>query len=251
MPSDETERRRRLRVAQVRKAIGADLRRHRLDAGLPLRRVAAAAGISAGHLCDIENGKAEGSVPALVGICDALGADVALRAYPTSGPRLRDWIQALIGETLLREIHPRWRRLVEVGVHRPARGVIDLVLHDVESLVLIATEIHSQIHRLEQMLRWAQLKAESLPSADFWRFAEPVPTVSRLLVLRSTRATREIAVRFEQTLRAAYPASSHATHDALMSATAPWPGPGILWADVEGDRVRILDRPPRNVALGR
>jgi hypothetical protein len=59
--------------------------------------------------------------------------------------------------------------------------------------------------------------------------------VTRLLVLRTTRAMREIAVRFETTLRTAYPAPAGAIHAALVAQGA-WPGPGILWADVTGER---------------
>ena len=92
-------------------------------------------------------------------------------------------------------------------------------------------------------------EGESLPSADFWRFADS-PTVGQLLVIRSTRATRELARRFEATLRAAYPASVPDTFGAL-AGTGPWPGNALLWADVTGDAVRILDRPPRGVTLGR
>ena len=250
MPTNEAERRRRHRIAELRRAIGADLRRHRLDAGLPLSRVARAAGLSVGHLCDIENGKTDGSLPALVSVTDALGVDLAIRSYPTTGPRIRDGLQARIVEALLRHAHARWRPLVEVPVYRPARGVIDLVLHDVESLVIVAAEIHSQIRRLEQQLAWAQLKAESFPSADFWRFVGPIPAVSRLLVLRNTRATRELAIRFEATLRTAYPAPAGVIHAALVERGASWPGSGILWVDLDGDRVRLLDRPPRNVNLG-
>ena len=55
----------------------------------------------------------------------------------------------------------------------------------------------------------------------------------------------------EATLAAEYPAAVAAVYAALTTADAPWPGSGILWASVEGGRARILDRPPRGVALGR
>ena len=138
----------------------------------------------------------------------------------------------------------------EVPVYRPARGNIDVVLHRVEAALVVATEIHSQLRRLEQQLGWAALKADSLGSAEFWRYVGDDVTTSRLLVLRSTRATRELAIRFEETLRTAYPAPAGAVHAAILGE-APWPGSGLLWADLVGDRVRILDRPPRTVHLGR
>jgi len=90
-----------------------------------------------------------------------------------------------------------------------------------------------------------------LPSADVWATSAGEPTIHRLLVLRSTAATRELARRFEATLMAAYPAPAKAVFQALTAADRPWPGHGILWADVRGDKVRILDRPPRGVTLGR
>jgi hypothetical protein len=114
----------------------------------------------------------------------------------------------------------------------------------------VATEVHSQIQRLEQQLGWAQLKAESLESADLSRSFGNTPLASRLLVLRSTRPTRELASRFEVTLRSAYPAPSGEVHAALVG-DAPWPGAGILWADVTGERTRILATPPSGVRLGR
>jgi len=251
MPSREAERRRARLLAEIRRRLGGELRRHRHDAGLPLARVAEAAGIGRSHLCEVELGSADPSLTALVAVADALGTDLSVRLFPTTGPRIRDHIQARIVEELLRVAHPRWRRLAEVPVHRPARGVVDVVFHDPAARVVVSTEVHSQLRRLEQQLGWAQLKAESLSSAEFWRFVDAPPQVSRLVVLRSTRATRELARRFEQTLRTAYPAPASALHAALAGGAAPWPGPGLLWAEVDGDAVRILDRPPRNVGLGR
>ncbi|HSK52974.1 MAG TPA: helix-turn-helix domain-containing protein [Clostridia bacterium] len=247
-PSREAIRRRLRRTELVREGLGRDLRRLRVDAGLTMALVADAAGISRSHLNEIELGRGEASTAVLVAVSDVLGADLTTRVYPTTGPAIRDRFQALIGEELLRIAHGSWRRLTEVPVHRPARGRIDVVLQRIA--LALACEIHSQVRRLEQQLGWATLKAESLPSADFWRTLQPEPEVSRLLILRSTHATREIAIRFEQTLRTAYPAPAGAVHAALVDG-APWPGPGLLWADVEGDRARILDRPPRTVGLGR
>jgi hypothetical protein len=62
---------------------------------------------------------------------------------------------------------------------------------------------------------------------------------------------RELARTFEATLASAYPARAVDVHRALTTATAPWPGAGILWVVVEGGRASLLDRPPRGVRLGR
>ena len=211
--------------------------------------MAARAGIDFGYLAQVERGDREPSISVLAAIAEVLGADLSIRLYPNTGPIVRDHIQARMVEELLRIAHPRWRRMTEVPVYKPGRGRIDVVLHDPQPAVVIATEVHSQMRRLEQQLGWARLKAESLPSADFWRFADS-PTVGQLLVIRSTRATRELARRFEATLRSAYPASV-AEVFATLVGTSPWPGNGLLWADVTGHAVRILERPPRGVVLGR
>jgi transcriptional regulator with XRE-family HTH domain len=217
---------------------------------LSLRELANAAGVDAGYLGQVELGLREPSISVLAAVGEALGADLSVRLYPNTGPRVRDHIQAAIVEQLLRIAHPRWRRFTEVPVYRPARGRLDAVLHDPVVAIVIATEVHSQVHRLEQQLGWANLKSESLPSADFWRHLDREPAISQLLVLRSTRATREIVNRFVETLRVAYPAPPEAVHAALTDE-APWPGAGLLWANVDRGAVRILDRPPRGVTLGR
>ncbi len=62
---------------------------------------------------------------------------------------------------------------------------------------------------------------------------------------------RELVRTFEASLGAAYPARVWDIHQALTTAAVPWPGAGIIWADVTGGRARILERPPRGVSLGR
>lgn len=223
----------------------------RLDAGLSQRRLAELAGIDHGFLSLIERGLREPSLAVLVAIGTALGGTVNVRLYPGTGPRLRDPIQARITEALVRILDRRWTRMAEVPVHRPVRGVIDLVAHDQTAGIVVATEVQSELRRLEQQLRWSQEKAESLPSAEFWRFTGDTPKIDRLLVLRSTRKNRELAKRFSETLAIAYPADSQDAYRALTTSDAIWPGSAILWADLEGDTARILDRPPRAVSAGR
>jgi hypothetical protein len=62
--------------------------------------------------------------------------------------------------------------------------------------------------------------------------------VSRLLIVRSTRATRSVAAAFANQLRAAYPAHPA---DALAAPTgdAAWPGPALVWARIDAGRVRF------------
>jgi transcriptional regulator with XRE-family HTH domain len=228
----------------------SDIEQARRDAGLSMRQVSAACGVSQPHLSQILAGDREPSISVLTAIATALGGDVSIRFYPTTGPAIHDRFQAPIVEELVRIAHQSWRRQVEVAVFRPARGFIDLVLdRDIPSDI-VATEVQTRLDRLEQTLRWTKDKATSLPSSDLWRDRMDDPTVHRLLVLRSTASTRVLARRFEGTLRAEFPAPAAAVYRALTE-NSPWPGDGILWADVRGDVTTILDRPPRSVPVGR
>jgi transcriptional regulator with XRE-family HTH domain len=250
MGAREDARRQRARTREVRTAIGRDLLRLREDAALTQAAVARAAGISPGHLSGIEHGTSEASTAVLSAVADVLGADLAVRAYPTTGPKIHDRIQACMVEALLRVVRPRWQTFVEVPVLRPARGFVDVVLRDRASELYIATEVNSELRRLEQQLRWGQDKARSLPSADLWKHASSNAEVSQLLVLRSTRANRELAQPVPVTFSALYPARARDACDALTGG-ASWPGAAVIWMRVEGGVASLLDRPPRGVTLGR
>lgn len=234
-------------------SIGRALRELREDAGLSLTAVAAAAGIDRSFLGKVETGASAARLATLAAIAAVLGADLALRVYPTTGPRIRDRIQAPMLEALLRVLHGRWTPSPEVLVFRPARGVVDLVLSDDREPLLVASELHSELRRLEQQVRRHREKEASLPSADVWRFATggAPATTSRLLVLRSTRDLRELAATFETTLRAVYPARTSDAIEALTTGSRRWPGPAIVWVRVQGSAAEVLDGPPRGVQLGR
>jgi transcriptional regulator with XRE-family HTH domain len=241
------ERAVRHRHREAVRSIGRDLLRIRTDSGATQRRVAALAGIDHAHFSRIEAGTANASLETLMAISVALGADLSIRLYPGSGPRLTDRHQARMVEVLLKGLSPDWRPHVEVPVVRPVRGSIDVVLE--RDGLLVAAEAHSELRRLEQQIRWASEKAASLGSSELVRpGAEPI--VSRLLVLRSTASTRQLARQFEATLRSAYPASSLRVVESLRDG-ADWPGPGIVWIRIERERVELLDGPPRGVTVGR
>ena len=237
----------------IRRAIGTELRRLREDAGLSLRDVAHAAHIAPSHLSAVERGVAEPSLAVLAAITGILGADVSVRIYPGVGPRIRDHLQAPIVEALLRAAHPSWKRIVEVAVRQPVRGVIDVVLARPGTLV-VSAEVHSEIRRLEQQMRWASAKTDALPSSDAWSMLKAGSarvSVEPLLVLRNTRTNRELVTRFEETLRAHYPASTQAVLCALGDPDRIYPGAALLWAEVTAGHARLLDSPPRGVRLGR
>lgn len=241
------------RAADLRRHIGTQIVTLRLDVHLSQRRLADAADIDQGHLSRIERGLSEPSLSVLVALGDALGADLTVRLYPSTGPRIRDHLQAHMTEALLARVDPSWRQLLEVAVTRPARGFIDLVLARPTDPVL-AVELHSELRRLEQQVRWASDKAGSLPSAPEWSFlseGRPDVGISRLLILRSTRATRDLANSFAQTLAAVYPARTEDAVAALVRPDVAWPGAAVVWAEVRGSSCRILETPPRSVRLGR
>jgi transcriptional regulator with XRE-family HTH domain len=232
----------------------------RQDCGLSQRSVAAVAGIAGSTLGDIEAGRAVPSLEVLARVAAALGATLDLRLHPGTGPLVRDHLQSAMLEALLRRLDRRWRRRLEVAVYRPVRGVIDAVLEDPSEPVLVATEAQSELRRIEQQVRWSQAKADALAASHATTQVRPGPAadpgggpaapVSRLLLLRSTRATRAVAHEYADLLAVSYPAR-HADLVAALTGSAPWPGSGIVWCVVEGGRGRLLDRPPRGITLGR
>ncbi len=246
------QREARRRAVELRRAVGEAVRRLRDDAGLSQASVARAAGVDPTYLGRIEAGEHEPGFRVLAAIGAVLGADVSLRLFPTTGPRIHDRWQAPMEECLVRALHRRWIPSPEVLVTKPARGVIDLTLGDPTERLLVASEINSQLRRLEQQVRWHREKEASLPSSDVWPFmaANGLPHTSRLLVLRSTVELRELASTYAETLRAAYPARAV---DALASLTGtdPWPGAAIVWVHVHGREARLMEGPPRGVELGR
>ncbi len=158
-------------------------------------------------------------------------------------------------EALLAIVDPRWQPYLEVPVHRPVRGVIDIVLGERETALLVAIEAHSDLRRLEQQVRWAADKSEALANTELARFASEAgtrePAISRLMLLRSSRHTRELARTFERTLAAAYPARPADVFAALTRPDDPWPGAGMLWATLDGTEAHVLASAPRGVRLGR
>lgn len=230
------------RERELRRAIGHQLLTIREDGGLTRAEVARAAGIDRAHYSRIETGETGASLGILMAIGSVLGCDLGVRYFPGLGPRIRDRFQAPIVEALLGILDPSWVPQPEVPVLRPVRGVIDLVLR--RTIEVIACEIQSELRRLEQVIRWSGEKAAALD------LAEEHPA-SRLLVVRSTVRTREIARRFEATLGAAFPTPSIDAFRALTEPAEAWPGAAILWARLEAGRAEILERPPRGVRIGR
>jgi transcriptional regulator with XRE-family HTH domain len=206
--------------------------------------LARCSGLDPGYLRRIELGIGHPSLDSLVAISSCLGRDLGLRLFETDGPRIHDRFQAPIVEALIRLMGDEWRSHPEVPVPA-ARGVIDLVLARATDSLQIACECHSELRRLELVLRRSAEKTIALRGQ-----LEAPGDVSAMLLLRSTAATRAIARSYEATLTVAFPARTPEALAALRG-NAAWPGPAIVWANVERGRGEILEGPPRGVRVGR
>lgn len=236
-------------MRRVERSVGDDIARLRIDTGVTKARAASIAGVDRTFLGRIEAGEAHPSLETLVAIATSLGADVSVRLYAGTGPRLTDRHQARMMEEILRRLAPIWRPHLEVPVWRPGRGVVDGVFERLDERQLVVSECMSSLPRLEQQLRWSAEKASSIASSSLVGDG-PLPPVSRLLILRSTLTTRDVARQFERSFRTAYPSR---TVDAVRSLTtgATWPGDAVVWIRIEGDDVELMECPPRGVSVGR
>jgi transcriptional regulator with XRE-family HTH domain len=214
-----------------------------------LAELADVVGVHRSHIGRIEANEVRPSLRVLAAIGVALGADLGVRFYTGAGPRLHDRFQALMVEHILKRLDPRWTPELEAPIARPSRGVIDIVLRDRSTPIVVAAEVQSELRRLEEQIRWSAEKADGL--RERLERDRPGVTVSRLLLIRSTSATREIARRYASTLATAYPARTESVVQALTQPSTPWPGAGIGWIRIDGDVVSLLMHPPRGVDLGR
>jgi transcriptional regulator with XRE-family HTH domain len=150
MPTNDRTRAREAerRLRAVHRSIGTDVTRLRLDAAASTSRLAETAGLDRTLVGRIEAGVANPSLDTLVALSVALGADLTVRFYPGTGPRLTDRHQARMIETLLRRLAPGWTPYLEVAVSRPSRGVIDAVLERPAEHLLVVSEAYSAVGRL-------------------------------------------------------------------------------------------------------
>jgi transcriptional regulator with XRE-family HTH domain len=230
-------------ASRARSRLVEDIERLCGDGGINLETLAGAAGVPASYLRRIMAGRSRPSLETYAKLAVPLGADVAARLYPNTGPLIRDRHQARIVEALVERLHPRWHAELEVAVRQPARGWIDVVLSEPRGVNLVAVEVESDIRRIEQVVRWSRAKADALRSSDLWP-GDAEPRVSQLLIVRQTRSTRSTAVAFAAQLSLAYPAHPQDAISALTGTTA-WPGSALVFARIDVDRVRFL--PTRSV----
>ena len=224
---------------RAHRALVVDLERASADAGVSARELARASGVDSGYLSRILSGTVRPSLDTYARLSVPMGLDLSAHLYQNTGPAIRDRHQARLLELLLGHLHPRWHAFTEVAVRRPSRGWIDAALHAARENVLVASELQSELRRLEQLVRWQGAKADALPSWEGWPHLDQEPRISRLLLVRRTRATRAIASEFARQLRLAYPAHPD---DALaaLTGTAPWPGPALVWAVLDRGEPRLV-----------
>jgi transcriptional regulator with XRE-family HTH domain len=245
----ETRLQRHIREQQAsqRRALAEEVARTLEIEGLSLRALGRATGVDPSQLSRFLRCKAGVSHESLVAIAASLGYDVSVRLFESTGPRIRDHIQARMLEALLGVLHPRWLARLEVAVHRPVRDVIDVVLQDRETWDAVAGEAHGELRTVERQLRWAGQKADALPSAAGWPWTdgEADPQVGRLLLLRSCAANTALVATLPALFRAAYPDPAEQAVRALRTGDRRWPGSAIVWVDIDGARSRVLDGVPR------
>ena len=235
---------RRRHHSERKRWVGRLFAEQRIESGLTQRQVAACAALDQAQVSRIETGRGNPSLDSLLSVSACVGAELSIRLFPSAGPRLRDRFQAPMIDALVREVGPAWRTSPELPVPA-ARGVVDLVLTRSLDRLAIACECHSELRRLEMVVRRLAEKTEALRAQMAGETA-----YSSLLLVRSTVATRLVAATYEATLAAAFPGR---TADALaaLRGTAAWPGPTIVWARVEKGRAEILAGPPRRIRVGR
>jgi len=203
MPTPEFEAAIRNATRRRHATLAEDLIRLRGDAGVSRTRLATEAGVDRRYLDRIEAGRARPSLETYQRLASALGADLSTKVYPNTGPSIRDRHQAPMLELLLRDRAARWQPFTEVAVRSPNRGWIDALLFEPREHVAVASELQSELRRLEQLVRWQGAKADSLPSWRGWQELGDEPVISRLLIVRRTWATREVATEFARQLRVA------------------------------------------------
>ncbi len=231
------------RSAAIRRALAEDLTRLREDAGITRSAVARVAGVDPSMISRVEAGTVDPTLETYARLAASLGADFTSRIYPHSGPMIRDRHQVRMAELVLASAHVRWHPTPEVAVRHPVRGWIDLALHDPVSRALVAVELESGLRRIEQLIRWSGEKANALASSSMWQAwheAGGSPQVSRLLVVRWTRANRDAASAARRVLADAYPADPRDALEALTTTTT-WPGSALVWARIDAGQARLVD----------
>ena len=243
-PRTATQKAAHARARHLRRDIITALQTATDDAGLRRRALCRVAGIGPNTFVALERDDREPSIEVLARLAAALGGELSLRFHPGTGPLVRDHLQAAMVQALVRGLGVGWTAQLEVPVWAPSRGSIDVVLRHVDGS-LVACEVHSELRRLEQQIRWASEKAAALGMQRSGSVGGQA-SASTLLLLRVTPTNIAIVERYAELLRAAYPAG-HRSALAALRGQGRWPGSAIVWMDIRGGVAHVRERMPRGV----
>lgn len=233
------------RARNLRRDIIKALQDATADAGVSRRALCRAAGIGPNTFVAIERDDREPTIEVLSRLAAALGGELSLRFHPGTGPLVRDHLQAAMIEALIGGLDDSWSPEVEVPVWTPSRGSVDVVLRR-SAGPIVAGEAQSELRRIEQHIRWSGSKAAALipQPVDGPATGAERPSVSMLLLLRTSTSNVAVVNQFADTLRSVYPAE-HSTALAALRGDAPWPGSAIVWMDVHRGVATFRGAPPR------
>ncbi len=241
MPESHAARGQR-RALRLLVDLGAELRAARVAAGLTLRSVAAAVGVSLAEISRIERGVAHwADVVVLSRIAAVVGLELSLRAFPGPDP-LRDGRHAGLFASFRAVLGRGLRLRAEVPV-QPGRGLRawDATVDD--GVRVGGAELETRLTDSQALIRRITLKQRD----------GGVDVV--ILVLADTRANRRAFRAAEEQLQTAFPLSDAAVRTALAAGRVPEAN-GVLFLPVReasAARRRRDSRPTQagDVAEGR
>jgi transcriptional regulator with XRE-family HTH domain len=171
--------------------IGEQLRAARHMAGLTLRQLGPAIGVSRSELSRRELGKAPYLTgPKLALHAAAVGLKLSIRLWPVGGA-VRDAAQARYVARFLSRVGRLWRTALEVPI--PVAGdlrAVDVMLR--RGATVIAVEVITRLVDLQAQIRAAQLKARDVGASRL------------ILVIAGTNANRRVLAAVRPTLVAAF-----------------------------------------------
>lgn len=191
-----------------------DCRAARIGAGLSLRFVARALGVSHARVGRFERGDvADPSLSFVGAYCTVVGLDLAMRTYP-AGDALRDGAQLALLGRLRRLLHPALRWVDEVPLDRPGDlRAWDAVIRGPGWQACVEAE--TRVHDLQALERRLALKCRD-GSATLL-----------ILLLRDTERTRDVLRVHRESLRGLLPLDARPILAALREGRAP-PHGGIV-----------------------
>lgn len=195
-------------------AIGREIREARMAAGISQTLVGDKVGVSHTHVSRLERGLVDrASVRMLARLCETVGLELAVRAYPGGDP-LRDTAQLRLLERLRQRLHPSlgWRTEVPLPLAGDKRAWDAVVGGPRWS---VAVEAETRLSDVQAVTRRLELK----------RRDGGIPQV--ILLLAGTRTNRSALSVARPGLELAFPLAQGAVLAALSRGADPG-GSGIV-----------------------